>query len=455
MARIPQPFLFSWREIDAASDLCRLKLVMKVVPDEKLVRHLESLRGKGRNDYPVRPMWNALLAGVVFQHVSAASLLRELTRNGELRQVCGFDPYRGADAVPTEDAFGRFLANVVKSRELLQEVFDKVVEELVEALPNLGERLALDSKAVWSHGKPVRDENKMEVSDGRRDVDADWGVKKYQGVKENGKAWEKVTKWFGYKIHLVVDVNYEMPLGFKVTQASESDTTNMQPLLVELKDSHPEILRRCETVCADKGYDSTANNRDTYDNFGVKPVIDKREKLWQDGEPTRSVSPDVTDSFVYNERGEVFCVCPETGHMRSLAFMGFERERKALKYRCPAAAFGCECPGRTTCEQGKRVGKFGRVLRIPLDLNRRLFTPIARHSPQWKRTYDGRTAVERVNSRIETVLGFERHFIRGRAKMEMRITLGLVVLLSMALGRIRLGQHEHLRSFIAPVAAVV
>jgi hypothetical protein len=41
MARIPQPYLFGWKEIDAASDLDRLRLVLDVLPDEDLVSFLE------------------------------------------------------------------------------------------------------------------------------------------------------------------------------------------------------------------------------------------------------------------------------------------------------------------------------------------------------------------------------------------------------------------------------
>jgi hypothetical protein len=55
MATLPQPYLFSWREIEAQSDLARLRLVLAVLPDEDLVAKLEQLRGKGRDDYPVRP----------------------------------------------------------------------------------------------------------------------------------------------------------------------------------------------------------------------------------------------------------------------------------------------------------------------------------------------------------------------------------------------------------------
>lgn len=59
--------------------------------------------------------------------------------------------------------------------------------------------------------------------------------------------------------------------------------------------------------------------------------------------------------------------------------------------------------------------------------------------------------MERVNSRLDQVLGFEHHTIRGKDKMEMRVSLALVVMLAMALGRIRAGQSDKMRSLIAPV----
>jgi hypothetical protein len=50
------------------------------------------IRGKGRDDFAVRAMWNAVLAGIVFQHESIESLIRELSRNPSLLEACGFDP---------------------------------------------------------------------------------------------------------------------------------------------------------------------------------------------------------------------------------------------------------------------------------------------------------------------------------------------------------------------------
>ena len=70
MAIIPQASLFCWKAIENLGDLKRLVLVLKVIPDEALMRVLETDRGQGRDDYPIRAVWNSLLAGVVCQHAS-------------------------------------------------------------------------------------------------------------------------------------------------------------------------------------------------------------------------------------------------------------------------------------------------------------------------------------------------------------------------------------------------
>jgi hypothetical protein len=51
MVRIT-PFLFNWQDINSKSDLDRLKLVLDTIPDESLMKRMESFRGKSRNDYP-------------------------------------------------------------------------------------------------------------------------------------------------------------------------------------------------------------------------------------------------------------------------------------------------------------------------------------------------------------------------------------------------------------------
>ena len=78
--------LFSWADVEKLPELRRLELVLDTLPDEGLVAALQAARGRGQDDYPVRAMWRALLAGVVFGHRSIASLLRELRRNPAFAQ---------------------------------------------------------------------------------------------------------------------------------------------------------------------------------------------------------------------------------------------------------------------------------------------------------------------------------------------------------------------------------
>lgn len=131
-----------------------------------------------------------------------------------------------------------------------------------------------------------------------------------------------------------------------------------------------------------------------------------------------------------------------------MAPWGFEADRGGLKFRCPAVAGGYVCQGRDACPGAQ--GAYGKVVRIPLARDRRMFVPVPRGTDAWKRAYNRRTAVERVNSRLDRVLGFELHTIRGLAKMEARMGIALAVMLAMALGRLQAGQKDEIRSLLAP-----
>ena len=453
MAIIPQPYLLDWDAIDAASDLDRLCLVLKVIPDERLMRLLEQKRHKGRDDYPVRATWHSVLAGVVYQHPTVEALRRELARNGELRKLCGFDPGKGMLAVPTPSAYTHFLESLLAQPDEIRWMFDDLLEKIRKHLPDLGKYQAIDGKALPSFAAGrKRDEPVRLRSDGkpdrRADPDADWGVKTKRGKHPDGTAWEKLTRWFGFELHLLVDSVHELPLNFWVTKASAAESPLLLPIVEETAEKHPEIIKKCEELSADKGYDSTENNQKLFDEHQIAPIIDKRHD-WKVGDTTRPVFEDRADNVVYDVAGTVMCVCPATGDMRPLAPWGYEEARGCLKYRCPAVAGNYPCPGRNSCPGAQ--GDYGKVIRIPLEKDRRMFVPVARGTKSWKRAYARRTAVERVNSRIDRVLSFELHTIRGLAKMQARMGIALVVMLSMALGRLETGQKDQISSLVAPV----
>ena len=189
--------LFSWADVETLPELRRLELVLDTLPDGELLDTLDRERGRGRNDYPVRAMWRALVAGVVFGHRSIASLLRELGRNPALLSMCGFDPLprqsrprrvlRGSrveylpsprhDSIPSHWNFSRFVSQVVRHEPLVRAMVEGLCDELLEVLPDFGKHLGYDGKAIASHS--TGRENRR--TGHRSDRDADWGRHETQG----------------------------------------------------------------------------------------------------------------------------------------------------------------------------------------------------------------------------------------------------------------------------------
>ena len=101
--------------------------------------------------------------------------------------------------------------------------------------------MAIDSKALSTWAKSKKDPDK------RSDPDADWGKKTYRGTREDGTTWEKIKSWFGYKVHLIVDADYELPVAYNVTRASQSDTTYLLPMVKKLKRKHETLVKKART----------------------------------------------------------------------------------------------------------------------------------------------------------------------------------------------------------------
>jgi hypothetical protein len=441
MARIAQQSLFCWQEIEELGDLERFQLLLDHLPDEPLMRELEARRANGRDDYPIRPLWNSLLSCIVFQHVSIESLRRELKRNGQLRWICGFDVFRGASAVPSSYVYPRFLRSLYECQSLVDQMFNNLVAELGELLPDFGNILAIDGKAIESHGNP-RSKTSDSSPDGRRDVDATWGVKTYKGKRDDGTTWSTKKSWFGYRLHLIADAVYELPVAYRLTSASRSEQPTGRALLKTLAADHPDLVDRCDYFLGDKGYDSTKYHVDLWDDHKIKGVIDIRDQ-WKDGEQDRIVTG--LRNVTYDYCGTVYCYCMKSGERRQMAFGGFEKDRDCLKYRCPAKHYGMKCHSLGSCDVGHSV-------RIKLAEDRRVFTPVARSSYNWKSLYKKRTAVERINGRLDTSFGFEDHYIRGQRKMNLRVGLALTVMLAMAAGRVKQKDPKLMRSLVQDAA---
>lgn len=103
----------------------------------------------------------------------------------------------------TEEIFRlRRVLEALPDQALIDALFEAT---LVQLLPELGRNLAIDGKAIATWDK--------------RDPEAGDGYKSYEEPDAKGHLRKIVQHWFGYKLHLVVDADYELPLAYELTDA--------------------------------------------------------------------------------------------------------------------------------------------------------------------------------------------------------------------------------------------
>ncbi len=90
--------------------------------------------------------------------------------------------------------------------------------------------------------------------------------------KEGGWGWDHIKKEYvyGYKIHVIVDVNTELPVTLSVTRAGTHDSTQFPVLYNKMKSYKTRFPTRFYT--ADKAYDSS-KIRKTLFRDNVTPIV--------------------------------------------------------------------------------------------------------------------------------------------------------------------------------------
>ena len=85
------------------------------------------------------------------------------------------------------------------------------------------------------------------------------------------------------------------------------------------------------------------------------------------------------------------------------------------------------------------------IYSIDISYDERIFTPIARDSKKWKRLYNRRTALERINGRIDRDFNLENNKVRGLKKATVMIDIMMIGMMALAKGHIINKQEEKIR----------
>jgi hypothetical protein len=334
-----------------------------------LIAELDALRWTGRKGYGSRALVGACLVKSVYAIPTWSRTARLIAEHDGLQAALG--------AAPSVYACYRFTTKLRQHSDKLAACLDRIIASLAEALPGMGEHVAVDATDMpgFSNGQKyggggVREEPCS-------DPDAAWGFRSAVSTRKGGG-------FFGFKLHGLACATTGLPLAWRVEPGNRQETLFGLALLDAAR-----ARGFTPASCAfDKGYDHHA----TYEGCEVRncrPII-----------PLRKLGK--TDP-------------PECQHGR-LTFAGADFKRKRAKYRCPTG----HCQPKSRWIAADRTN--------PL---------IPRGTRRWRDLYRGRAAVEREFGRLKMDYGLAPLRVRGLERVALHADLVMLARLSQALARAR------------------
>jgi transposase len=231
----------------------QLESLFNTIPEEELLKALKVYYA-GRNGYTYRILWRTYIAMTILNLPSFAALMRTLQNNPYIAQACGIATSKD---IPSKFAYSRFMRKlqIAHNVMLVKNIMRTLTLRCYEMFPNFGKSVAIDATDLkaWSNGS----------KECKTDPDAGWVVK----GDSNGK---RKFVW-GYKMHLMVDTTYEIPITANITKGNMADVRQATPLLRQARyikgDFHPEYV-----IC-DAGYSSAHLRYNIRWQWHAQPII--------------------------------------------------------------------------------------------------------------------------------------------------------------------------------------
>ena len=391
---------------NAQDYLGELAAIFASLHDDALLARLQEYRPVGRHGYPLQALWRAYVGSFVLNLPHTNALIRRLEDEPRFRTLCGFG------ALPHRRTFNRFIRRLSHHADLVEATFVDLTHQLKALIPGLGNEVAVDSTTVRSHCNP----NRKRISD----PEASWTAKNSPRAKDGGKEWHH-----GYKVHMVADANYGVPLAHVVTTAKRNDSPELPEVVAQAEAFYPWF--KPSAVIADRGYDSTANHEHLYGK-GIIPVIHIR----------RSKGHAALYNGIYTEQGVPTCL----GQI-PMEYVRSDPEKGHL-YRCKGCHLADSMSGGIRhCDS--------QVWEDPSQ-DIRLFGVLRRGSQEWKDLYTKRQAIERVFKSMKESRRLERHCVRGLRQITLHAVMSALAFQATVLVRLWAGETEWMRWMVRKVA---
>jgi transposase len=212
-------------------------------------------------------LWRTYVAMVVLNLPSFAALIRALEDNPCLAQACGISHL---ELIPSKFAYSRFLRKlqITKNVVLVKNIMRTLTRRCYKTFAGFGKSVAIDATDLkaWANGRKTHPS----------DSDAGWVVKPDTAGKPK-------FVW-GYKLHLMVDTTYEIPITANITKGNVADVREATPLLSQARYITSKFYP--DYVICDAGYSSKKLRYAIKRQWKAQPIIKapKHHKKWVDDE---------------------------------------------------------------------------------------------------------------------------------------------------------------------------
>ena len=330
-------------------------------------------------------------------------LVRRLQDSAKLRQLCGFS------AVPSETAFSRFFKQLADRVDLLEQSIVSVVDHMHEHLPDMGDLTAIDSTDIEAYANPKRS--------AVIDQDAKWGHRTAKN-KSNSKKHDEL--FFGYKVHLLGDAVYGVPLHYILLPANRNDSPQLPRVVKEARQVYPWL--KPTHLLADRGYDAQSNH-EVLVRQGITPIIHIRK-------PINSK----LHGGIYSTMGEPVCAGKKV-----MQWLRTDAKTGQHLYRCPPA--GCH---RKTQAHMFLANCGDQHWEKPQD-DLRVIGVVARTSPEWKQLYRKRPVIERGFSSMKRSRLLDQHQYLTQQKIRTHVALSMLTYVATMLAHVLAGDVARIR----------
>jgi transposase len=348
---------------------------------------------QGAEGYDPTSLFKAQLLIYLGEVKSDRQLASALRYDARLCLLCGLNFLK----TPSNGTFTNFRDRL--GEDSFYQILHRLIAQAIALKVILDGGSAVDSTHLWAYANRSGKKAcscKVKCSCPKRysDPDANWGHKTEEYV------------FFGYKVHIIVDAESQLPLDVRVSPANDADSPHAKPLLKGAVEKHPD--HKIDSVAMDSAYDAYENYRFAIQDVGVAPIIALNRR---NGADALSAG-----SLLLSSEGRYTCLAGF-----EVVYWGKDPKRGRLKFRCPAALGRCQCLFRATCSPSS----YGRTFYLHPDRDYRLIGLIPRGTDLWQKKYNTRTSVERAYSEEKGSHHLASLRVRGLSKVRIHVYLAL------------------------------